>query len=83
MISCLSLVSWLRDLAIPQKINPTIISGKRVKKSVEKRQHKTKQINYWPVFKEIIKVEDNKKIELSWKLHSRSYSVIDKQQIHK
>ena len=29
-----------------QKINLTIISGMRVKKSVEKRQHKIKQTNY-------------------------------------
>ena len=29
-----------------QKINLTIISGKRIKKSVEKRQHKIKQTNY-------------------------------------
>ena len=48
-----------------QKIDLTIISRKRVKKSVEKRQHKKKQTNYWPVFKETIKVEDKKKIELS------------------
>ena len=77
MISSLSLVSWLRGLTISKKINLTIISGKRVKKSVEMRQHKIKQINYWPVFKETIKVEDKKKIELSWNLHSRSYSVIE------
>ena len=43
------------------KINLTIISGKRVKQSVEKRQHKIKQINYWPVLKEAIKVEDKQK----------------------
>ena len=29
-----------------QKFNLTIISGKRVKKSFDKRQHKIKQINY-------------------------------------
>ena len=44
-----------------QNINLTIISSKRVKKSVEKRQHKIKQTNYWPVFKETIKVEDKQK----------------------
>ena len=44
-----------------QKINLTIISGKRIKKSVEKRQHKIKQTNYLPVFKETIKVEDKHK----------------------
>ena len=60
-ISSLSLASWLRSFTIHQKINLTIISGKRVKKSVEKRQHKIKQINYWPVFKETIKVEDKQK----------------------
>ena len=35
MILSLSLVSWKRDLIIPQKINLTIISGKRSKKSQE------------------------------------------------
>ena len=34
---------------------------KESKKSVEKRQHKIKQINYWLVFKETIKVEDKQK----------------------
>ena len=29
-----------------QKINLAIISGKRIKKNVEKRQHKIKQTNY-------------------------------------
>ena len=29
-----------------QNINLTIISGKRIKKNVEKRQHKIKQTNY-------------------------------------
>ena len=52
-----------------QKINLAIISGKRIKKNVEKRQHKIKQTNYWQVFKETIKVEDKQKnIELSWNL---------------
>ena len=45
-----------------QKINLAIISGKRIKKNVEKRQHKIKQTNYWQVFKETIKVEDKQKI---------------------
>ena len=44
-----------------QIINLTIISGKRVKKSVEKRQHKINQTNHRPVFKETIKVEDKQK----------------------
>ena len=66
-----------------QKINLTIISGMRVKKNVEKRQHKIKQTDYRLVFKETIKVENKEKIELSWNLHSQSYSVIDKQQIYK
>ena len=44
-----------------QKINLAIISGKRIKKNVEKRQHKIKQTNYWQVFKETIKVEDKQK----------------------
>ena len=52
-----------------QKINLAIISGKRIKKNVEKRQHKIKQTNYWPVFNETIKVEEKQKlIELSWNL---------------
>ena len=29
-----------------QKINQAIISGKKIKKNVEKRQHKIKQTNY-------------------------------------
>ena len=58
--SSLSLVSWLRGLTISQNINLIIISEKRVKKSVEKRQHKIKQINYWQFFKETIKVESRK-----------------------
>ena len=48
-----------------QKINLTIILGKRIKKSVEKRQHKIKQINNWPVFKETVKVENNR-VELKF-----------------
>ena len=45
-----------------QKINLTIISGKRIIiKNVEKRQHKIKQTNFWTVFKETIKVKDKKK----------------------
>ena len=44
-----------------QKINLTIISGMRVKKSVEKRQHKIKQTDHRLVFKETIKVENKKK----------------------
>ena len=43
------------------KINPTIISEKRVKKSVKKRQHKIKQTNYRPIFKETIKSKKTKK----------------------
>ena len=44
-----------------QKINLTIISEMRVKKSVEKRQHKIKQTDHRPVFKETIKVKNKKK----------------------
>ena len=44
-----------------QKINLAIISGKRIKKNVKKRQLKIKQTNYYPVFKETIKVEDKQK----------------------
>ena len=58
-------------LKIPQKINLIIISGKRVKKSVEKKQHKIKQKNYWPVLKDTIKVEDKQKdrVELKPYIH--------------
>ena len=49
-----------------QNINLTIISEKRVKKSVKKRQHKIKQTNYLLVFKETIKVKTSikDKVEL-------------------
>ena len=50
-------------------MNRTIISGKRIKKSAKKTQHKIKQTNDWPVFKETVKVKKtNKKIQLSWNL---------------
>ena len=54
-----------------QKINLAIISGKKIKKNVEKRQHKIKQTNYWQVFKETIKVEDKQKdrVELKPYIH--------------
>ena len=54
-----------------QKFNLTIIIGKRVKKSAEIRQQKIKQTNYWPVFKETIKVEDNQidRVELKPYIH--------------
>ena len=44
-----------------QKINLTIISGKRVKNNFKKTQHKIKQTNYLRVFKETIKIEDKQK----------------------
>ena len=43
------------------KVQFKYYSEKRVKKRVKKRQHKIKQTNYWPVFKETIKVEDKQK----------------------
>ena len=54
-----------------QKINLAIVSGKRIKTNVEKRQHKIKQTNYWQVFKETIKVEDKQKdrVELKPYIH--------------
>ena len=53
-----------------------MISGKKVKKDVKKRQHTIKQTNYWPVFKETIKVGDKQKNRVE-ALYSLSYSVIE------
>ena len=72
MIFSLSLVSWLRGLTIPQNINLTIISGKRVKKSVKKRQHKITKTNSWPVLKETINVKKTKSNSRAKTLYSFS-----------
>ena len=49
-----------------QKMNLAIISGKKVKKSVEKRQHKIKQTNYLQVLKETSKKD---RVELKPYIH--------------
>ena len=49
---------------------------KETKKSVKRAQHKIKQINYLPVFKETVKVKKtNKKYSRVETLHSLGYSV--------
>ena len=54
-----------------QKINQAIISGKRIKKNVKKRQLKIKQTNYYPVFKRQSKQKTSKKdrVELRPYIH--------------
>ena len=82
MIYSLSLESWLRSLKISKKINLTIILEKRVKKCWEETtQNKADKLQANPQRDNQSRRQE--KIELSWSLHSGSYSVIDKQQIHK
>ena len=82
MISSLSLVSWQRGWKYP-KDQSNYYFREEIKTECQEETTQNKADKLLTSLQRDNQSKRQEKIELSWNLHSQSYSVIDKQQIHK